>query len=147
MKAENEIIGYCDDCGSAIKAGDEYLEVEGMMICQDCVYDYTYVEWMDLLSKQWKTSSIPVDDPNSKDNRLGFAINKCRDDLEEIVADLPRWASDEEITKAINQTKDCMGALMSDVRRIECELENKPINLENMTVDFFNKIAKAGREA
>lgn len=62
MKVYSEIIGYCDDCGSAIHGGDEYLEVEEQIICQDCVYDYTYVEWMGLLRKQWKTSSIPADD-------------------------------------------------------------------------------------
>ena len=83
----------------------------------------------------------------SKDNRLGFAINKAIDELERIVADLPRQAADEEITQAIRETKMQIGMLMESVRRIECELENKPINLENMTVDFFNKIAKAGREA
>ena len=62
MKVHTNIIGYCDDCGSPIHEGDEYLEVEEQMICQDCVYDYTYIEWMDLLRKQWKTSSIPADD-------------------------------------------------------------------------------------
>lgn len=82
---------------------------------------------------------------NSKDNRLGFALNNCIDELEQTVADLPRGASDEEITQTIKKLKACIGMLMSDVRRIECELENKPINLENMTVDFFEKIAKAGR--
>lgn len=56
MKRYETIIGYCDDCGGAIHDGDEYLEVEEQMICQDCVYDYTYVEWMDLLKKQWKTT-------------------------------------------------------------------------------------------
>lgn len=81
----------------------------------------------------------------TKSERLGFAANDCIDKLEQIVADLPRGASDEEIAQAIRQTKACIGMLMSDVRRIECEIENKPINLENMTVDFFNNIAKAGR--
>lgn len=83
----------------------------------------------------------------SKDNRLGLSINKAIDELERIVARLPQPASDEEITQAIRQTKACMGMLMDGVRRIEIENANKPINLENMTVDFFNKIAKAGREA
>ena len=82
---------------------------------------------------------------NSKDNRLGFAINTAIDELERIVVDLPRQATDEEITQAIRKAKACMSMLMDGVRRIECELENKPINLENMTVDFFAKIAKAGR--
>ena len=81
----------------------------------------------------------------NKDNRLGLSINKAIDELERIVADLPRQAADEDVAQTIRKTKACMGTLMSDVRRIECELENKPINLENMTVDFFNKIAKAGR--
>lgn len=81
----------------------------------------------------------------SRSDRLGYAINYCIDGLEQTVAHLPRGASDEEITQAIKKLKACIGTLMTDVRRIECELENKPINLENMTVDFFNKIAKAGR--
>lgn len=83
---------------------------------------------------------------DSKDNRLGFAINLCIDELEQIVADLPRGASDEEITQTIKKLKACIGMLMSDVKRIECELENKPINLENMVDSFFEKIAKARRE-
>lgn len=83
---------------------------------------------------------------DSKDNRLGYAINYCIDGLKQTVADLPRDASDEEITQAIKKLKACIGMLMSDVRRIECELENKPINLENMTVDFFERIAKVRRE-
>lgn len=81
----------------------------------------------------------------TRSDRLGFAANRCIDELEQIVADLQRGATDEEMVQTIRKTKACMGTLMSDVRRIECELENKPINLENMTVDFFNKIAKAGR--
>lgn len=81
----------------------------------------------------------------SKDNRLGLSINKAIDELERIVAGLPRGGTDEDLRQAIRQTKMQIGMLMESVRRIECELENKPINLENMTVDFFNKIAKAGR--
>lgn len=59
---KDDVIGYCDDCGSPIYADEEFLEVEEQMICQDCVYDYTYVEWMNLLKKPWKTSSIPRND-------------------------------------------------------------------------------------
>lgn len=84
---------------------------------------------------------------DSKDNRLGFAINTAIDELKEVVADLPMGGTDEDLRQAIRETKMQIGMLMESVRRIECELENKPINLENMTVDFFNKIAKAGREA
>lgn len=83
---------------------------------------------------------------DSKDNRLGFALNRAIDELDQIFLDLPRGASDEEITQTIKQLKACIGMLMTDVRRIECELENKPINLENMTVDFFDQIAKVRRE-
>ena len=59
MRVHDEIIGYCDDCGSPIHAGEEYIEVEEQMICQDCIYDYTYAEWLDLLRLKWKTSHIP----------------------------------------------------------------------------------------
>lgn len=27
MKVRDEVIGYCDDCGSEIYAGEEYIEV------------------------------------------------------------------------------------------------------------------------
>lgn len=84
---------------------------------------------------------------NSKDNRLEFALNRAIDELDQIFLDLPRGASDEEITQAIKKLKACIGTLMMDVRRIECEMEGKPINLENMTVDFFERIAKVRQEA
>ena len=81
----------------------------------------------------------------TKSERLEFAANDCIDGLEQIVADLPMGGTDEDLRQAIREIKMQIGMLMESVRRIECELENKPINLENMTVDFFNKIAKAGR--
>ena len=60
----------------------------------------------------------------SKDDRLGFALNYCIGGFEQAVADLPRGASDEEITQSIKKVKACIGTLMADVRRIECEMEN-----------------------
>lgn len=83
----------------------------------------------------------------SKDDRLGFAINHCIDGLEQTVAHLPKGATEEEITQAIRQSKIHIGTLMTSIREIECEMENKPINLENMTVDFFERIRKVRREA
>lgn len=56
---EDEIVGYCDDCASAIYAGEEYIEVHGQLICKDCVYGYTFEEWMDLMKLRWTTSHIP----------------------------------------------------------------------------------------
>lgn len=83
----------------------------------------------------------------TKSERLEYAANDCMDGLGQAVKELHRGASDEEITQTIKKLKACIGMLMTDVRRIECELENKPINLENMTVDFFDQIAKVRREA
>lgn len=82
----------------------------------------------------------------SKDDRLGYAINHCIGELEQVVMSLPENATDKEITQTIRKTKIAIGTLMTDVRRIECEVEGKPINLENMVGNFFNKIAKAGRD-
>ena len=59
MKVKDEVIGCCDDCGSEIYAGEEYIEVNGQLICKDCVYNYTYTEWMDLMKLRWTTSHIP----------------------------------------------------------------------------------------
>ena len=59
MKVKDEVIGCCDDCGSEIYAGEEYIEVKGQLICKDCVYNYTYAEWMDLMKLRWTTSHIP----------------------------------------------------------------------------------------
>ena len=59
MKIKDDVIGYCQDCGGEIYAGEEYLEIDGQLICSDCVYEYTYTEWMDLLKLQWKTSGVP----------------------------------------------------------------------------------------
>lgn len=56
---KDDVIGYCDDCGAEIYAGEEYIEVNDQLICKDCVYNYTYAEWLDLLKLNWKTSSIP----------------------------------------------------------------------------------------
>lgn len=81
----------------------------------------------------------------SKGERLMFAANNCIDGLQQVTKRTP--ATDEEVNQSIKNLKACMGTLMSDVRRIECELENKPINLENMTVDFFERIRKVRREA
>lgn len=83
----------------------------------------------------------------TKEQRLTFAATECIDGLEQTITQLPKPATDEEITQNIRKIKACIGTLMSDVRRIECELEGKPINLENMTVDFFERIAKVRREA
>lgn len=83
----------------------------------------------------------------NRSDRLGYAINYCIGGLEQTVSQLPRPATEEEITQNIRKIKACIGTLMSDVRRIECELEGKPINLENMTVDFFERIRKVRREA
>ena len=59
MRVHDEIIGYCDDCGEPIHASEEYIEVDEQLICQDCVYNYTYVEWLNLLKLRFKTSHIP----------------------------------------------------------------------------------------
>ena len=64
----------------------------------------------------------------SKDDRLGFALNYCIGGFEHAVADLPRGASDEEIKQSIKKVKACIGMLMIDVRRIECEMENVNLN-------------------
>ena len=54
----------------------------------------------------------------SKDNRLGLSINKAIDELERIVADLPRQAADEEITQAIRKqrlaNRVCYGKRQTD---------------------------------
>ena len=78
----------------------------------------------------------------SKDDRLGYAINHCIDGLEQTVAHLPKGATEEEITQAERQAKIYIGSLMTTIKELEDE---KPINLENMTVDFFAKISKVGR--
>lgn len=71
----------------------------------------------------------------SKGERLIFAANDCIDGLQQVTKQTP--ATDEEVNQSIKKLKACIGTLMSDVRRIECELEGKPINLENMVNQFF----------
>lgn len=84
---------------------------------------------------------------NKKDDQLGYAINHCIGELEQVVKNLPKGATEAEITQTIRKTKIAIGTLMTDVRRIECEIEGKPINLENMVGNFFEKIVKVRREA
>lgn len=83
----------------------------------------------------------------SRSDRLGYAINYCIDGLEQTVKHLPKEATEEEIRECIRLSKISVGTLMTNIREIECEMEGKPINLENMTVDFFERIAKVRREA
>ena len=78
----------------------------------------------------------------NRSDRLGYAINYCIDGLEQTVKNLPKGATEEEITQSIRQTKIYIGSLMTTIKELEDE---KPINLENMTVDFFAKISKVGR--
>lgn len=80
----------------------------------------------------------------NRSDRLGYAINYCIDGLEQTVAHLPKEATEEEITQAERQAKSYIGGLMTTIKELEDE---KPINLENMTVDFFEKIKKVRREA
>lgn len=80
----------------------------------------------------------------SRSDRLGYAINYCIDVLEQTVAQLPKEATEAETSEAERQAKIYIGGLMTTIKELEDE---KPINLENMTVDFFAKIAKVRREA
>lgn len=83
----------------------------------------------------------------NRSDRLGYAINYAIDGLEQTVKNLPKDATEAEISQATRQAKCYIGTLMTSIREIECEMENKPINLENMTVDFFERIRKVRREA
>ena len=35
-----EPVGYCDHCGDPIYAGDDIYDVDGIMICDDCIWHY-----------------------------------------------------------------------------------------------------------
>lgn len=40
---EPETVCYCEICGSNIREGDEYYNVGGTIICEDCIRDFKKV--------------------------------------------------------------------------------------------------------
>lgn len=56
---KDDVIGTCDHCGCEILAGQEYIDIDGWMVCQDCVYDFTYAEWMEFTKIKWTVSHVP----------------------------------------------------------------------------------------
>ena len=78
----------------------------------------------------------------SKDDRLGYAINHCIGELEQVVKNLPKGATEAEITQTMRLIKIPLASLMSECKKIEDEIDNH-INM----VEFANNFFKARREA
>lgn len=55
---KDDVVGYCT-CGNEILVDEQHIEVNGELICKECVYRYKYDDWMELLHIKWQTSSIP----------------------------------------------------------------------------------------
>lgn len=70
----------------------------------------------------------------NRSDRLGYAINYCIDGLEQTVAQLPKEATEAEITQATRQAKIYIGSLMTTIKELEDE---KPVNMVNIVEKFF----------
>ena len=48
--------GYCRNCGEALHEGDRIIESDDKeLFCENCVYDMTAAELLDLVGKTWQT--------------------------------------------------------------------------------------------
>lgn len=45
---------YCHDCGEPIYPGDEYVHVDGVEYCYNCIDDYPLCVLVPLLGGEWK---------------------------------------------------------------------------------------------
>lgn len=70
----------------------------------------------------------------NRSDRLGYAINYCIDGLEQTVKNLPKDATEAEISQVTRSAKCYIGTLMTTIKELEDE---KPVNLENMVNQFF----------
>ena len=72
----------------------------------------------------------------NRSDRLGYAINYAIDGLEQVAKQLPKGATEEEITQAERQAKIYIGSLMTTIKELEDE---KPVNMVNIVEQFFRK--------
>lgn len=48
--------GYCRNCGEPLYEGERVIESDGReLFCENCVYDMTTSELLDLVGKTWQT--------------------------------------------------------------------------------------------
>lgn len=79
-------------------------------------------------------------DKFSKDDALGFSINQAIDNLQNIVKDLPRGATNDELKQSIKQIDTVLYTLNSNVDGIDRQIrdEEKPkSNPVKMVIEFF----------
>ena len=81
-------------------------------------------------------------DTKSLDNQLGFAINQAIDNLQNIVKDLPRGATKEELKETIKQLDTVFYTAISAVDNIDRQImqEEKPKNSVEMVIEFFKGV-------